>query len=238
MAKKHARLSASSAHRWMQCPASVRLSDGLPRESSAYAELGTMAHSIASFCFKQGIRAEQIVHEYPDAIQMYLDFIGKGGGVDVDVTPGLIKLDGCLGGELDHMEIRGNTLHVTDFKFGTGVTVEVKDNKQLKIYALGSLLMTEGNTVQEVKINVVQPRLTGKKDRIKSDTMSALDLLDFAGEVKQAAEATRKPDAPVVPGVEQCRWCPAGKHRICTQALRFAPHKPVAPRATADDFPI
>lgn len=237
MAKKHARLSASAAHRWMQCPASVRLSDGLPRESSAYAELGTMAHSLASFCFRKGIRAESILDEYDDAVQMYLDFVGKGGAVDVDVTPGLVKLDACLGGELDHMEIQGNTLHVTDFKFGTGVTVEVKDNPQLKLYALGALLMMN-EPVQEVKISVVQPRLTDKKFRIKSDTISPIDLLDFAGEVKQAAEATRKPDAPVVPGLEQCRWCPAGKARICTKAVRYAPHRPVAPRATADDFPI
>ena len=43
----HARKSPSSAHRWIHCPASIKLSEGIPATTSAYAEAGRLAHSIA-----------------------------------------------------------------------------------------------------------------------------------------------------------------------------------------------
>lgn len=47
---KHAELSPSSAERWMNCPGSVPLSRGYANESSEYADEGTCAHFLASFC--------------------------------------------------------------------------------------------------------------------------------------------------------------------------------------------
>ena len=47
MPTKHARLSASSAFRWINCPGSVALSDQCPTPaSSSYADEGTLAHAI------------------------------------------------------------------------------------------------------------------------------------------------------------------------------------------------
>lgn len=46
----HAKLSASSASRWMACPGSVKLSQGAPSGSSEYAAEGTYAHHIAAEC--------------------------------------------------------------------------------------------------------------------------------------------------------------------------------------------
>lgn len=43
----HARLSPSSAARWINCPASVRLSEDAPDTASPYAEAGRLAHEIA-----------------------------------------------------------------------------------------------------------------------------------------------------------------------------------------------
>ena len=44
---EHARFfQASSAARWIACPGSVKLCDGLPDEGSAYAEEGTLAHEL------------------------------------------------------------------------------------------------------------------------------------------------------------------------------------------------
>jgi hypothetical protein len=43
----HAVLSPSASDRWLSCPASVRLSQRVPKApSSAYAEEGTTAHSL------------------------------------------------------------------------------------------------------------------------------------------------------------------------------------------------
>lgn len=46
----HAKLSPSSAARWMRCPGSVQACAGLPDESSPFADEGTAAHFLASEC--------------------------------------------------------------------------------------------------------------------------------------------------------------------------------------------
>ncbi|HAV6206242.1 TPA: DUF2800 domain-containing protein [Acinetobacter baumannii] len=49
----HAKLSPSSAHRWMRCAGSVILEKDLPDSSSEHADLGTAAHFLASECLEQ-----------------------------------------------------------------------------------------------------------------------------------------------------------------------------------------
>ena len=44
----HAYLSASSAERWLNCPASARLAAKFPADSSPAASEGTIAHEIAA----------------------------------------------------------------------------------------------------------------------------------------------------------------------------------------------
>lgn len=42
----HALLSASSSHRWLNCPPSARLEQNFPSETSVFAEEGTFCHSL------------------------------------------------------------------------------------------------------------------------------------------------------------------------------------------------
>ena len=42
----HALLSASSSHRWLNCPPSARLCEGYEDKGSEYAQEGTDAHSL------------------------------------------------------------------------------------------------------------------------------------------------------------------------------------------------
>lgn len=51
--KKHALLSPSSAHRWMNCPGSVAMEQGLEDKGSEYAKEGTAAHFLASECLEE-----------------------------------------------------------------------------------------------------------------------------------------------------------------------------------------
>src|SRR5712664_1083864 len=44
----HAELSASSAGRWMHCPASIRASKDYPRRDTSYSSDGTLAHHYAA----------------------------------------------------------------------------------------------------------------------------------------------------------------------------------------------
>ena len=43
----HALLGASSAHRWLNCPGSAKLTENMPDSTSPYAEAGHLAHEIA-----------------------------------------------------------------------------------------------------------------------------------------------------------------------------------------------
>lgn len=56
---KHAKLSASSAERWMVCPGSVPLSKDYPNTSSEYADEGTAAHYLGSVCLANGTEPKQ-----------------------------------------------------------------------------------------------------------------------------------------------------------------------------------
>lgn len=41
------------------------------------------------------------------------------------------------------------------------------------------------------------------------------DLLEEGSKIKKDAEATEKPDAPLVAGEKQCRFCPASRYNVC-----------------------
>lgn len=49
----HSILGASSAHRWMHCPGSIRMSEGLPDSTSSYAKEGSAAHYLAEACLRK-----------------------------------------------------------------------------------------------------------------------------------------------------------------------------------------
>ncbi|UDL89822.1 DUF2800 domain-containing protein [Mesorhizobium sp. PAMC28654] len=52
--RAHAKRSPSSAHRWMNCPGSIRMSEGLENKSSIFADEGTAAHMLAERCLRGG----------------------------------------------------------------------------------------------------------------------------------------------------------------------------------------
>ncbi len=49
---EHAKLSPSSAKRWMACPGSVRMESTIPDKGSEFADEGTAAHFLASECLE------------------------------------------------------------------------------------------------------------------------------------------------------------------------------------------
>ena len=54
MSEYHAVHSPSGAKKRFACPGSLAMEDGLPNESSEYADEGTAAHALASMCLKEG----------------------------------------------------------------------------------------------------------------------------------------------------------------------------------------
>jgi len=57
---KHALLSASSSHRWLNCPPSARLGEQYEDKGSSYSAEGTEAHTLCEYKLKTalGIRTK------------------------------------------------------------------------------------------------------------------------------------------------------------------------------------
>jgi Protein of unknown function (DUF2800) len=137
--RAHAKLSPSASHRWMECPGSIRLSEGIPSTSSMFADEGTSAHELAAHCMINGYNAERFEGYYIDiaATNPKDRFLKVHGGGDrtfiVDeemvesVQSYLDYLRGVIepGDEVD-VEFRFDLQHVSVGMFGTGDCVIYK----------------------------------------------------------------------------------------------------------------
>lgn len=64
--RAHAQLAPSAAHRWINCPGSVKASEGVEERTSRFAAEGTAAHEIASYCLSQGVAPAKYLEEFVD----------------------------------------------------------------------------------------------------------------------------------------------------------------------------
>jgi hypothetical protein len=151
-----------------------------------------------------------------DAALVYAKYISGlkrcGSRLHVEKQIDLFLYDERAFGTADAVIINYDELHVIDFKYGAGYAVEIKCNPQLRFYALGSLLMLSDDVQERIKtvsIGVVQPRAIHPDGIIRTEVISAQELLKWGDEVlKPAMEATKPANAPLVTG-SWCRWCPA-----------------------------
>ena len=148
--RAHASLGASSCKRWWNCPGSIRLSEGIPKTSSRYADEGTAAHEVGEMCFKQNRDAAEFIgrfitvhgnkfevdEEMAEAVQVYVDFVreaAKAGELrieqKIDLAP--LKPPAPMFGTTDAVVLAftANTgiIKAIDYKHGAGVAVEVED---------------------------------------------------------------------------------------------------------------
>lgn len=240
----HSKLGASSAHRWMACPGSVRLSAGLESRSSVYAAEGSAAHELAARCLENGMdptheyganrwehdgHKGEITDEMCEAVQVYLDTVRADAvGEDYANPPlrlveqkfHLKELHPQLFGTADCVQVwpGKKLMRVYDYKHGAGVSVDVDANPQLLYYALGALLSYK-KPITEVELVVVQPRCDHPDGSVRRWRIKAVDLLAFEADLLDAVKRTEAPDAPLVLG-EHCHWCPAAA--ICPEAKRRA----------------
>lgn len=212
---EHARLSASGAKKWLNCPLSVTLEEQIPEESSIYAEEGTKAHELAESMVKKALNIEDIIEdiyvepedkEQAKYIEKYCDYVVERYNSypnaiieiekRVDFSPWVP--DGF--GTSDTIILAGDTIEIIDLKYGKGVKVHAENNPQLMLYALGAL-NDYGFAVNPEKVimSIVQPRL----DHISSSEISIKELLDFGKEVKPKALKAHKGEGECVPG-EHC----------------------------------
>lgn len=231
---KHALLSASGAHRWLECTPSAQLELQFPQSTSEYAEEGTAAHELCELTARYWLgeiseaeyenqRDELAKGKYYNAEMQecandYAKFVAKKTAaaretcedaftaLEVRVDFSKYVKDGF--GTGDCIIVSDNALEIIDFKYGKGVRVEAAGNPQMKLYALGAYL--EYNTlfdIDSIRMTIFQPRLSGVQS---SDEITVKELLEWAEKyVKPRAKLAYKGEGEFAPSEEVCKFCRA-----------------------------
>jgi len=220
---KHALLSASSSHRWLNCTPSARLELEFDDNTSDAAAEGTAAHALCEHKLRKllKIRSKRPISE-SDSDEMeeycnnYVDFVmeqlelAKQGCKDP-----LVLIEQKLDfseyvpdgfGTGDCVIIADDILHIIDFKYGQGVLVEAENNPQMMLYALGALKAFDSlYDISEVSMTIYQPR----RENASTWTISISVLYDWAEtELKPKAQRAFNGEGEYCSG-EWCRFCKA-----------------------------
>ena len=153
---KHAFLSASASHRWINCPPSAKLCESIRDESSPYAKEGTDCHELCAYLVEKALGKEvtdptgnltyyngemqncaeeycsYVLEQYEKAKEYCSDpmiFIEQRLDFSRWVENGF--------GTGDCVIIADEVLHIIDYKHGLGVLVESEGNTQMMCYEIG-----------------------------------------------------------------------------------------------------
>lgn len=232
---KHALLSASSSHRWLNCPPSARLCESYTDKGSDFAAEGTAAHTLCEYKLKValGIRAkdptadltyyndemEDCANGYADYILEQLEAAKQTCADPVVLIEQRVDFSRWVEngfGTADCIIIADGTMTICDYKHGQGVLVESVGNPQMKLYVLGALEIFDGiYDIDTVSMTIYQPR----RDNISTYTVFKESLYQWAEEVlKPAAELAYAGNGEYSCG-EWCQFCKA-KHECRTRAER------------------
>jgi hypothetical protein len=232
---QHAILGASKAHRWMACPGSLLLEAGAGDAGSEFAREGTAAHEAAAIILNGGnvsvgqevagweVDEEMLgyVEEYADQIEA-IRSIAAYSFVEVPLRIQHLTHERDAESTADFVAVAahptgGYELIVVDLKYGMGKIVHAEDNKQLAVYVLGALawLMQEhpeiATQVRGARGIIAQPRKGG----FRETRMTLVDIDWWRVQIMEAANRARAviaggtPEGNLLPGEEQCSFCPA-----------------------------
>ena len=234
--RAHALLSASSAHRWLECPPSAVANEAYPDQETSFANEGTLAHEVAELVARSSLNRgdnifsspwrDDVTKEMIECAKEYTDYIEEQKKSNdaivlleqrVDFSPWVP--DGF--GTCDCIIIQDDTLTIIDYKYGQGVMVSAADNPQMKLYALGAMNdYGIAMDVKKVELHIFQPRM----NNVSTDSLTVEELMDWAEKtVKPTAEKAIKGKGKYTPG-EHCRFCQHGGKcraltKLCTEYL-------------------
>lgn len=207
----------------MTCTAAPDFEARFPDVSSAAADEGTFAHSIAERCLRQNklsatdylrVKSDcdrftcdeemvRAVDEYLEVVRLYEDVAGAPAEIEQRV-----KLTDEVWGTADALILSadGRDLYVIDYKHGAGVFVNAEGNAQLQTYGAAALqtIGVAGRAVERVTLVVVQPRCPSD-ETTRSHTMTRAEIAEVARAVLAAAVRTQT--NPTFKAGEHCRFC-------------------------------
>jgi len=220
----HAKLSASSAYRWMACPGSIKASEGYPDVASPNAREGSACHYVAEQALLLDKNADawigwtveefdiEITPELAEYTQVYIDFVRSLGGkvlIEQRLDFSHVVPDGF--GTADAVVMADNKLFIVDLKMGRNPVV-AENNSQLMLYAIGAI-KAHGD-FDEVNLVIVQP----KSDKIDLWTVTAEQLNQFATEASSQAQEALSDNPKRIAGEKQCYYCKAKAE--CPELMR------------------
>lgn len=221
MPEQHALLSASSAHRWLQCSPSALAVDGVADTPSDAALQGTAAHALAEYKLKRFLKrrakrptSEWIDEEMETHTDDYIAFVTELLESAREHCPDLqvyveqrldyshLAPDGF--GTGDCVIVAEPTLQVIDLKYGMGVEVSPVENPQLMLYGLGALAAFDAlYNIEEVALSIFQPR----RANVETWTISTKDLIAWGeNTVKPIADLAVRGEGAYAAG-SWCQFC-------------------------------
>ena len=221
--EKHAKLSASSAHRWMNCNPSANLEREFADRTSEAAAEGSAAHALCEHKLRKALkmRSTRPVSKYDsDEMEMFTDSYVEFVLEQIDVAkqhcadPFVLieqRLDfSCYVpdgfGTGDCLIVADKLLHIIDFKYGLGVLVNAEENPQMMLYALGALQLFDAlYDIDTISMSIFQPR----RENVSTWTISVAELEEWAEKtLRPKAELAFKGEGEFNPG-PWCTFCKA-----------------------------
>ena len=197
MPSQHAKVTASGAHRWLNCPASIERERHFPNISNPAAIEGTKAHELAERKLKAWLKSgkrealeceDKVMQEATDGYRDYIiELVNELNDslLEVEVRLDLSSWIPEGFGTSDACIISTDTLHIVDLKYGQGVRVDAPNNPQMRLYALGAIeLYWPIYEFSRVKMHIYQPRL----DHISTEEMNVEELRAWGESIKPIAK--------------------------------------------------
>ncbi len=217
-------LRPSAADRWIACPASARLSKGIPPTPAGdAAQAGTAIHALAEDCYQfdsdplshigatvEGVKLAQwhceMAAEHVQCIRDIEEFVGRYN-VKIEAKVSYLENDQVtLRGTADVIGVAQTkkVLIIADLKTGAGYVDE--DNEQLKIYALAALKTLKPQGIEIIELHINQPRTGGVRVHVMSiDSLRKWEQETLLPAITEAIDPNCQPR----PSDKACQWCPA-----------------------------
>jgi hypothetical protein len=220
---KHALLSASSCHRWLQCPPSAKRCASVPDQSSEYARQGTAAHELCQYKVEHALgrntrdptedldyfdeEMDRCSDQYCSYVMEQVEEAKKhcaDPAVFVEQRLDFSRWVPEGFGTGDCVIVADELLQIIDYKHGLGILVNAEMNPQMMCYALGAVEMFDGiYDIENIRMTIFQPR----RDNISTFEISKTDLLKWADEVlAPAARLAYKGEGEYKAG-DHCQFC-------------------------------